>query len=583
MLALALMAVAAPSAAGMSTDSRNTDLPNTDTHFRASAPGALAEWESRSRKLRDQILFAAGLMPFPERTPLNSEVFGRIERPGYTIEKVLLRTLPGYYLGGNLYRPAGAGPFPAVLKPHGHWSYGRLEQQQLGSGQSLAANLARLGFVVFAYDMVGYNDTYQLPHRFTGNREALWGFGPFGLQLWNSIRALDFVASLPDVDQSRLAVTGASGGGTQTFFLGAVDDRVALTAPVNMVSAIMQGGCVCENAPGLRVGAYNVDFSAMMGPRPQLLVAATGDWTKNVPREEFPDIRRIYQLFGKPENIEAAQFDAPHNYHEDSRTAVYRFLARHLLDRGDAASITEVRVQIEQPRDLLAFYGRPLPADAVDYPGLFAWWRENARRQSEAVTDPEVARRLLRLAIKASFPARVEAAVDGAEIVLSRDRVGDRVPGRWYRQSEPASLILHPGGAEAACASRAARDRRAAGRSVLCLDLFQTGRATASRDRSHEHFLTFNLSDDANRIQDVLTGLAFLETGGHQDLELVGLDRAALWGVFAAAIAPRKVRFEADLSPFTGDDDELLDKCFVPGIQRAGGLAAARRLAVANR
>ena len=150
-----------------------------------------------------------------------------------------------------------------------------------------AIQLARLGFVALTYDMVGYNDTVQTPHDFGSRREQLWSFGSLGLQLWNSIRALDFLESLPDVDPGRLAITGESGGGTQTFLLAAVEDRIRYAVPVNMISAIMQGGGICENAPSLRLGTFNVEIGAMMAPRPMLMIAATGDWTKNTPSEEY--------------------------------------------------------------------------------------------------------------------------------------------------------------------------------------------------------------------------------------------------------------------------------------------------------
>ena len=145
-----------------------------------------AAWEARAAKLRKQILFAAGLEPMPARHPLTPQIFGRIENKDYSIEKVLLQTMPGYYLGGNLYRPLGKpGKLPGVLTPHGHWNYGRLEHQPLCSIPARAINLARQGYVVFSYDMVGYNDTVQTPHAFGGPREQLWSFGPLGLQLWN--------------------------------------------------------------------------------------------------------------------------------------------------------------------------------------------------------------------------------------------------------------------------------------------------------------------------------------------------------------------------------------------------------------
>ena len=578
---LAFVVVAASLGAQVpETDSRNTNIPNTDTHFTFPGYDSLEQWQARREHLRRQILFAAGLLPEPERVPLRPEIFGRIEREGYTVEKVFIRTLPGSYLAGNLYRPTGDGPFPAVLKPHGHWNYGRLENQQLGSSQRLAANLALLGFVVFSYDMIGYNDTPPSPHRFSGRREKLWNFGPLSLQLWNSIRALDFLSSLPYVDRSRIAITGASGGGTQTFLLAAVDDRLAASAPVNMVSAIMQGGCVCENAPGLRVGAYNVEFAAMMAPKPQLIVSATGDWTRNVPKEEFPDVRSVYALYGKPEMVEAVQFDAPHNYNQDSRVAVYRFFAKHILKRPDAASIQEKSTRIEQPPDLLVFYGRPRPRDAVGYQELFARWRDLVRRRVEAIEDPDRLRSLLELAVKADWPERVVSEKDGETVVLSRPAVGDRVPGLLRPgSSTAATLVLHPDGAEAALASSQARRAISAGRTVLAIDAFQTGRAIAPRDRSHQHFYTFNLSDDACRVQDILTALAWLRSQGYKDLELAGSGDAAVWALFAAALAPsHAVRLLTGPGSFQGSDQEFLDRFFIPGIQCAGGLRTALRL-----
>ena len=211
------------------------------------------EWLQRKESLRKQILVAAGLWPQPQKTPLNSQIFDRLDRDGYSIEKAYFESYPGFFVTGNLYRPIGkTGPFPGVLSPHGHWAYGRLENSELCSVPARCINLAKQGYVVFSYDMVGYNDSQQVDHRYLKEREELWGFGSLGLHLWNSIRCVDFLESLPEVDKARLGCTGASGGGTQTFLLTAVDDRIAVSAPVNMISAHMQGGDVCENAPNLK-------------------------------------------------------------------------------------------------------------------------------------------------------------------------------------------------------------------------------------------------------------------------------------------------------------------------------------------
>ena len=205
-------------------------------------------------------------------------------------------------MGGNLYRPLGQGngPFPAILNPHGHAAEGRLADTKDFSAAARCINFARQGMIAFSYDMVGYNDTHfpfpenfqpgpanssKTHHSYATNAECLlWNINLFGLQTWDSIRALDFLETLPDVDKTRLACTGESGGGTQTYILGAVDDRLAAQAPVVMVSHLMQGGCLCENAPGLRLDYSNVEIDAVPAPRPQLIVGASGDWTKEIGR-----------------------------------------------------------------------------------------------------------------------------------------------------------------------------------------------------------------------------------------------------------------------------------------------------------
>src|SRR5687767_11437590 len=276
-------------------------------------------WAPRAQYIREHILASAGLMPMPARTPLRPVVFGDVPHADYSVSKVYFESLPGFFVTGNLYRPVGAGPFPAILSPHGHWTYGRLENSVLNSGPGRAIGLARQGFVVFTHDMVGYIDSRQLPHTFGGRRESLWGLNLGGLQLWNSIRALDFLETLPYVRRDAIGVTGESGGGTQTFLLAAVDTRVAVAAPVNMISLHMQGGCLCENQPGLRLDTNNVEIAATIAPRPLLMVSATGDWTTNTLEREYPAVRALYALNGAADRVHAVRFEAPHNYNRDSR------------------------------------------------------------------------------------------------------------------------------------------------------------------------------------------------------------------------------------------------------------------------
>jgi dienelactone hydrolase len=583
LVSLLLITGVALFAAVPAADRRNTDTPNTDTHFQMPVYSTLDEWQKRAESLRKQIRSAAGLMPMPERTPLNPKIFGRIENKDYSIEKVYIETLPGFYLAGNLFRPLGkTGKFPGILAPHGHAQYGRLEHGPLFSVPSRGINHARQGYVVFAYDMIGYNDTVQIPHVFGGAREQLWGLGPLGLQTWNSIRALDFLESLPDIDPERIAVTGESGGGTQTFMLCAIDQRPKWSAPVNMISFIMQGGSPCENAPNLRVGANNVEIASLMAPRPMLMVSATGDWTKNTPAEEFPAVKRIYDLYGKGDQVETVQFNAPHNYHKESREAVYKFFAKQILNDPNAASYSEKPIRQEKLQDMMVFHGRALPENALNYEGVVEQWIRAAKRQNDTTKDPAEFRERLTLALGTYWPSKVEHEAVGDGLVLSSGK-GDRIPAIWIAGKGPATLVVHPDGAEAARKTEVAQKLIREGRPVLLIDAFQTGSAVAPRDRSHRYFLTFNRAEAAHRVQDVITAVAYLRQTGQSDITLVGLNKAAVWATFAAAMMPEPVKLEADLGSFRGQDEDFVRDFFVPGIQRAGGLDAALMLVRAGK
>ena len=556
-------------------DRRNADSVSPETHFAMRDFLSLADWQTRRAALRQQILSAAGLLPMPERNPLHAAIVHRLAVGDVVIETILLETLPGYFLAANLYRPAqDGGRHPAVLSPHGHWRRGRLENIPSYSVPALGLNLARQGYIVFAHDMVGYQDTRQTPHDFGGWREQLWSFSPLGLQLWNSIRALDYLESRPDVDPARLAVTGASGGGTQTILLAAVDDRVRVDAPVNMVSAYAQGADPCEEAPNLRLDTFNVEIAAMMAPLPMLLVSSSGDWTRNTPKEEFPAIQRIYALYGAAEKVRNQHFNANHNYNAASRQAVYRFF-RDTLGQGNFQE-PEIPVPPLADADLKP---QALPDTALDYDSLFREWREASDRQNEQAADPEDVRARLRLVLGAEWPSNVMIAREGDRLVLSRPSRGDRVPVRWFAGTGDPTVVIHPEGIEAARRTAVVSGLIASHQPVMLADVFQTGSAKTHRDHSGAWFLSYNQTDDANRVQDILTVLAAVRSLSGGEARLVGLDDAAIWCTFAAAIAPIPVHLSGTpLRPFFGTDDDFHERFYVPGIQRAGGWQAAWKL-----
>lgn len=499
-----------------------------------------AEWQRRAAWLREHVLASAGLLPMPEKTPLRPRVFDEQKHEDYSVAKVYFESLPGFFVTGNLYVPSGAGPFPAVLLPHGHWSYGRLENAEISSIPGSAISLARQGFVAFTYDMIGYNDSRQLTHRFGGRRESLWGLSLGGLQLWNSIRSLDFLQARSEVDPQRIGCAGASGGGTQTFLLAAVDDRVKVAVPVNMISLHMQGGCLCENPPGLRLDTNNVELAAVMAPRPMLMVSATGDWTAETPQLEYPEMSRLYALAGAEGNVQTVQVRADHNYNRETREALYAWMARWLKGAPADVRIEEKPFHPDPLPALLVFHQRPLPDGAIDAEQLTAGWIAAAGRQWSSA-DPQLLRAALRHALAPEVRGLPPPGRSGRLVVLATQDP----------ELEPAL--------------------KRAGFAVRRVAFTPQDAAAAAKI---EHFETYNRTPASQRVADIAQAL---REAPHAALVADGAAGPA--GLLALAVAPAD-RAVLDAGQFdTSSDAAYLERLYIPGLLRAGGLQTAASMA----
>lgn len=390
-----------------------------------------AEWEPRADYVRRQILVSQGLWPMPTKTPLNAVVHGRIERDGYTVEKVYFESAPGFFVTGNLYRPKNPkGKVPGVLFAHGHWKDARLSEetepklrQEIATGQerfeqggrsrfqAMCVQLARMGCVVWQWDMLSDSDARQFSdqvvHRFAKQRPEMntttrWGlYSPqaeahlqsiMGLQTWNAVRSLDFLLSLPEVDPERTAITGASGGGTQTMLLAAIDPRIKLSFPAVMVSTAMQGGCTCENSSLLRVGTGNVEFAALFAPKPQGMTTAN-DWTKEMSTKGFPDLKQHYTMLGAPNQVMLHRGEHfPHNYNAVSRSAFFTWLNRH-FKLGLTEPVIEADFAPLSRADLTVWdtaHPAPKENDPEFERSLLAWFTQDAEQQLRAAAaSPE--------------------------------------------------------------------------------------------------------------------------------------------------------------------------------------------------
>ena len=593
-------------------------------------------WAKRAAWLREHIRVSTGLLPEPPRTPLKPRIFGKLERDGYTIEKAFIESRPGFYVCGNLYRPfgkaqgkprGGKGPFPGVASPHGHWGQGRFGHEPPGgSVPARCITLARLGYVVFNYDMVGYNDSGKQvgKHRgvFTSARNELWGLSMMHLQSWNTIRAIDFLQSLPDVDGKRIGLTGCSGGGTQTFMVMGIEPRVTAAAPVCMISGIMQGGCECENAPLLRIETNNIEIGALMAPRPMIIPSATGDWTKETPKVELPSIRRIYELHGAADRVAGVHTKSGHGYNLKHREGVYAFFRRWIQGNADGKKVSEPPFQVEKKQDLLVFQGRELPKDAKTPETLEKHIIAECRRQRDELLPAKPADRkrfeetlavAYRHAILAGLPKAGELAVKDlgtdtvgsvqvTRLVLGRKGVGDRVPALLYRRKgasgkSPVCVVIHPEGKAALIDSAKAAPGELlsrllnGGQAVLAVDTYLTGEyGQAKQKKVGGFFSTYNRTPLVHRVQDILTALAY--AGQRKDVagtRLVGVGKAGAWCLLAAPLAPETTSVVADLDGLSGDDDSRwLHDLFTPCILKAGGcwtaaaLAAPRRLFLHN-
>ena len=605
------------------------------------------QWAVRSERVHRQLLVATGLWPMPTKTPANAVVHGLVERDGYTVEKVFLESYPGNFVTGNLYRPKGrSGRLPAVLCPHGHWPNGRFhdsgekavrqsivegaERFEIGGRhpvQARCVQLARMGCIVFLYDMVGMADSVQLPHG-PAMRPAMctpenWGFSSpqaearlqtsMGLQTYNSICALDWLSSRDDVDPQRIGVTGCSGGGTQTFILVALDRRPAVAFPAVMVGTAMQGGCVCENASYLRVGTGNVEFAALAAPRP-LGMTAADDWTKEIATKGLPELKQHYQMLGVPGLVMAKSLlQFPHNYNYVSREVMYHWMNKHLKLGLPEPIIEEDFKPLLMAEMSVWNESHPKPPSGAAYErSLLKWMTEDSLRAIGALVPKdagslaqyrEVVGGAIDILIGRNVPpaGAIEAvkrqATDAGPLRIGRVLLrykaeGEEVPAivlepkSWNKQ---AVVWIGKQGKQSLLDSNGnprepIRRLLASGMAVIGIDLLGQGEFTpdgspVAKGRINEgkrgawskyagYTFGYNYPLFAQRAHDILSAVSFARYGlGAQRVHLVGLGGAGHWVLAARAQAGAAIdRAVADTDGFRFSKLAALDDPdFLPG------------------
>lgn len=616
-------------------DRRLGKAKTLNDYFPFDPPANRAAWEARRKELREQVQVATGLWPLPPKTPLNPVIHGKIDRDGYTIEKVFFASYPGHHVCGNLYRPKagadGTAKSAGVLCPHGHWANGRFydagdkgAQAQVDQGaektlegahyplQARCAQLARMGCVVFHYDMVGYADSQQIGHRtgFTDAEAELRLQSFLGLQTWNSIRALDFLLGLPDVDAKRIGVTGASGGGTQTFILGAIDDRLTAAFPAVMVSTAMQGGCVCENCSYLRVGTGNIELAGLFAPKP-LGMSGADDWTKEIETKGLPELKALYRLYNAEDKVLARAFPQfKHNYNQVSREVMYNWFNKH-LQLGLPEPVVEKPFVPVPPKELSVYDDQhPRPADAGNAETLRKYMTEASDQQLAELRKLKDLKglteyhRVIGTALRVMLDfhpadfAQWEAKGDTVpnkegftqrNLLLLRRKQNEATPAIelrgtdfngtmvvWVDPAGKASLFQS---GKLVPAARRILDQKAG---ILAVDVFGTGELRPTTlmtvNTGYAGFtFGYNRTLLANRVNDIMSGVPFLMNQKDvKTIHLVGFDKAGPWVVLAKAMAGKAVSHTAaDLHQFRFDKvTATADEMMQPGALKYGGLPA---------
>ncbi|MBD3345293.1 MAG: hypothetical protein GF401_09550, partial [Chitinivibrionales bacterium] len=607
---------------GQYRDRRFVELTDYTTEYTMPDYTSKSQWVNRAEYLKTHIKVTNSLYPSSPETPLNPRYYGSVEFDDFVVDRVCFESFPGFYVTGNLYRPKGKeGPFPAILCPHGHWSRGRLEKTSRVNVPARSIMFAKKGITNFSYDMIGYLDSRQLGHRFDNDQAHLWGVSAMSLHMLNSVRSLDFLLSLPDIDTTRVGCTGASGGATQTFMLSAIDDRITAAAPVNHISAHLQDGCICGNAPLMRIVTFNVEIGALFAPKPLFIVSATGDWTSNTPEVEYPAIRHIYSLFGKEDRVATVQIDYRHNYNLESRENVYAFYGKEFFDDADAGNWKESSIPSITSSQFMVFNGQSLPDNALDSVALVQAMIDSAdNRILEDIAESygkfnefeNCYRTSLEHTLLVSEPSVESLAVVNCgtwnldsimleKQLLYRNLHFDYIPAVLvsslkYQKNKKATLCLHKSGKNGLIDQQTGGflplvdSLIAGGELVYMIDCFNTGEHKMlepgySREDSVTFFTSYNRSDRAEAVQDIITALKYLSRRHDIDeVRVIGIDDAGLWAMLALSQTDLASTAVVDAVQFDNTNDfSYLYKLNIPNIRNTGGIDVAVGLTKADR
>lgn len=347
------------------------------------APATLQEWTVTRNTLRARLLDAWG--GFPEvPCALEPQKLGELKRDGYTIEKVVFQTMPGVLMTANAYVPgaARAKKYPAVLCVHGHWAGAKQDPVV----QSRCIGLVKLGFFVLCVDAFGAGERGigknlgEYHGEMTGAALLPIGRPLSGIQVYENMRAVDYLQSRPEVDPDRIGITGASGGGNQTMYAGAFDDRFRCVVPTcsvgNYQAYLSAACCMCEVVPGILRFSEEGDVLGLAANRGLMVTSATQDafqFSVDQAKVSVARAKAVAALSAptSPSSMAHTIIESPHHYNQPMREAMYGWMTKHLKGEGDGSPIPEPKIVPEDPETLRCFPGDTRPDSFMTLP-MFA-------------------------------------------------------------------------------------------------------------------------------------------------------------------------------------------------------------------
>ncbi len=549
-------------------------------HADDKPPASRDEWLRRRTTIRSRLAQAFGQFP-AERCPLEPNVIGTLQRDGYRIERLVFQSRPGIWVTANAYVPDGAGRRPAVLSVHGHWAWARVDPVP----HARAVGLVKLGYFVLAVDAFGAGERAIEPARGTYHGATLgastWAVGTplAGLQVYDNMRAVDYMISRPEVDAEKLAITGASGGGNQSMYAGAWDERFKAVIPVCSVGTydayIGAACCACEVVPGALTFAEEGDILALVAPRALMVVNATRDGRQFSVGEAEKSIARarpMFELLDSREKLKHAVFESGHDYSRPMREAMYGWLARWLRGDGDGSPVAEPEIQIEEVDAIRCFPDNKRPASFTLMP---AFVFEQAKQRVAKPPRPDHVERweadalMMKTRLErqtfGGFPRSTPWKVEAAKKSATEDTIEESfilypepdvpVPGVLVRGKDregplPTAIMVDPAGKDAVLDGRIVRSLVGAGWQVLAIDLRATGETAHKGDAVRE-------AADHNTVEwstwigrpllgqwcwDVIRAIDYLVTRDDVDarnMALVGSGAGSLAAICAAALDDR--------------------------------------------